>query len=59
LRFTTGHQPVAHHDKTEKPLARDYAPQQLSASPISMPSVTENTTRNFDPAVYREKGERE
>jgi len=20
-----------------------------------MPSVTENTTRNFDPAVYREK----
>jgi hypothetical protein len=52
----TGHQPVSHHDKTEKPLARDYPPQQLPASPIGMPSVTENTTRNFDPAVYRDKG---
>lgn len=59
LRLTTGHQPVPHLDKTEKTLARDYAPQQLPASPISMPSVTENTTRNFDPAVYREKGARE
>jgi len=59
LRMTTGHQPVAHHDKTEKPLARDYAPQQLPASPISMPSVTENTTRNFDPARYREKDARD
>lgn len=55
----TGYQPVPHLDKTEKTLARDYAPQQLPASPISMPSVTENTTRNFDPAVYREKGARE
>lgn len=55
----TGYQPARHHDKTERPLARDYAPQQLPASPIGMPSVTENTTRNFDPAVYREKGARE
>jgi RsiW-degrading membrane proteinase PrsW (M82 family) len=55
----TGYQPAAHHEKTEKTLARDYAPQQLPASPLSMPSVTENTTRNFDPAVYREKGARE
>ena len=55
----TGYQPAAHLDKTEKTLARDYAPQQLPASPISMPSVTENTTRNFDPALYREKGARE
>ncbi len=55
----SGDQTAPHHDKTERPLARDYAPQQLPASPISMPSVTENTTRDFDPAVYREKGARE
>lgn len=59
LRLTTGYQPAAHHDKAERPLVRDYAPQQLPAPPISMPSVTENTTRNFDPAVYTEKGARE
>lgn len=59
LRLTTGYQPGAHHDKAERQLARDYAPQQLPASPIAMPSVTENTTRNFDPSVYREKGARE
>ena len=59
LRMTTGHQPAAHHEKAERPLARDYIPQQLPASPISMPSVTENTTRNFDPAVYRDKEPRE
>jgi hypothetical protein len=55
----TGYQPRAHHDKADRPLARDYAPQQLPALPIAMPSVTENTTRNFDPAVYREKSARE
>jgi len=59
LRLTTGYQPAAHHDRTEKQLARDYTPQQLAASQMSIPSVTENTTRNFDPAVYREKGARE
>ncbi|MEK6408404.1 MAG: zinc ribbon domain-containing protein [Acidobacteriota bacterium] len=59
LRLTTSSQPLARREKTEKPGARDYAPQQLPASPISMPSVTENTTRNFDPAVYGEKGARE
>jgi hypothetical protein len=59
LRLTTGYQSGAHHNKTEKPPALDYTPQQLAAPPISMPSVTENTTRNFDPAVYREKGVRE
>ena len=41
--------------KPEAPLVRDYPPQ-LQASP---PSVTENTTRNFDPSLYREKGGRE
>ena len=52
----TGHQPAAHQDRSERRPARDYAPQQLTGPPIGMPSVTENTTRNFDPAVYREKG---
>lgn len=59
LRITTGYQPVTLPYTTEKALARDYAPQQLPASPISMPSVTENTTRNFDPTVYRDKDARE
>jgi hypothetical protein len=55
FRFT-GYQRAGHHpDQMEKPLARDYSPQQLAPSSISMPSVTENTTRNFDPARYREK----
>lgn len=58
LRFS-GHQPAPHYDKSERPLVRDYVPQQLPASPSSMPSVTENTTRNFDPAVYRDRDARE
>jgi hypothetical protein len=41
----------------ERPLQRDFTPQQLPPPPISMPSVTENTTRNFDPARYRERSE--
>jgi len=58
LRFS-GHQPVPRRDKSERPVVRDYVPQQLPASPTSMPSVTENTTRNFDPAVYRDRDARE
>jgi hypothetical protein len=34
-------------------------PPQIQAPPISMPSVTEHTTRNFDPVYSREQGERE
>lgn len=59
LRLTTGSQPLAQREETEKPGVRDYHVPQLSAPPSSMPSVTENTTRNFDPAVYGEKGARE
>jgi hypothetical protein len=54
-----GYEPVPSQDKPAKLQVRDYPPQQLPASPISMPSVTENTTRNFDPAVYREKDARD
>ena len=55
LRLTTGYQPGFQQEKTERPFARDYAPQQLPPSSTGMPSVTENTTRNFDPAVYRDR----
>jgi hypothetical protein len=59
LRLTVGNQPVVNQDKADRTVSRDYAPQHLPPSSINMPSVTENTTRNFDPAVYREKGARE
>jgi len=56
LRLTTNFNEAAHRQaKIEAPLVREYIPQ-LPASPAS---VTENTTRNFDPSVYREKGARE
>lgn len=55
LRLTTGYRPSAHHEK-EKPVVREYVAQQLPPPPISASSVTENTTRNFDPSLYREKG---
>ena len=55
LLSLSGYQTVRTQDKSEKKQVRDHAPSQLPPSPINMPSVTENTTRNFDPAVYREK----
>lgn len=56
LRLTTNFSEATRRQaKPEIPLVRDYIPQ-LPASPGS---VTENTTRNFDPSVYREKGARE
>ena len=60
LRLTTPFQGAANRlAQSEKQVARDYNAPQLSAPPISMPSVTENTTRNFDPSPYREKDARE
>ncbi|HZM86656.1 MAG TPA: hypothetical protein VFF31_08870 [Blastocatellia bacterium] len=55
LRLTTGFQPGFQQEKLERPLPREYTPQQLPPSSSSIPSVTENTTRNFDPAVYRNR----
>jgi hypothetical protein len=55
LRLTTGYRPHAHHEK-EQPVMREYIAQQLPPSPLSSSSVTENTTRNFDPSLYRDKG---
>src|SRR5258708_2484451 len=57
LRLTTGHQPVASPGPNLVP--REYSVPQLPAPQIGIPSVTENTTRNFDPSRYRDKGERE
>lgn len=57
LRVSTAHRPPA-PQKTERPVFREHVASQLPPPPISMPSVTENTTRNFDPA-YREKRNRE
>lgn len=56
LRLTAPIKEAAHYQaRPEMPLIREYIPQ-LPSSPAS---VTENTTRNFDPSVYRDKGERE
>jgi hypothetical protein len=53
LRLTKPELPIApQRSRPEMPISRDYAPQ-LPAPPGS---VTENTTRNFDPSIYGEKG---
>lgn len=53
----TGYSPPARSEQPT-PLAADYDHPQLSAAPISRGSVTENTTRNFDPA-YGNRGARD
>ena len=56
LRLTAPFKETSRYQaKPEAQLIREY-PSQLPASPAS---VTENTTRNFDPSIYREKGGRE
>ena len=44
--------------KTDVIKERDTKPQ-LAAPPTAVPSVTEHTTRNFEPALNREQGARE
>ena len=39
----------------KRPAVADYKPAEISASAPVMPSVTEQTTRNFDPALYQER----
>src|SRR5262245_54997380 len=46
-------------NKTIEQLPREYRAPQLQRGPVVMPSVTENTTRNFDPVSYREGGSQE
>ena len=59
LRLTTGHPAVASPEKSANLVPREYSVPQLPAPPVGIPSVTENTTRNFDPSAYRDKGARE
>lgn len=49
----------SHVNKGTRSVSGSSTQPQLSAPSVSVPSVTENTTRNFDPPVYREKGVRE
>jgi hypothetical protein len=58
LRLWAGGQSVARSDAA-KPILRDYSAPQLPATPPIVSSVTENTTRNFEPRAYRERGGRE
>lgn len=59
LRLTTGHQPPGSPEKPANLVPREYSVPQLPAPPVGMQSVTENTTRNFDPSRYRERGDHE
>jgi len=55
----SGYQPLPTQDKGIRPIARDYTNPQLNSPPMGIGSVTENTTRNFDPAIYRDRDARE
>lgn len=59
LQLITGHRPAAPRDKSPMPITRDYRTPKLPAPPVSMPSVTENTTRNFEPSPYGDKSQHE
>ena len=48
------HRRLSQVEKEPRPTGRSSQPQ-LQARPISVPSVTENTTRNFDPARLRDR----
>ena len=48
------HRRLSQVEKEARPTGRSSQPQ-LQAPPISVPSVTENTTRNFDPARLRDR----
>src|SRR5262245_11214563 len=58
LRLTPGYRSSRTPD-TGRTVLRDYNAPQLAPPPSTMSSVTENTTRNFDPSAYRERGRRE
>jgi hypothetical protein len=40
--------------KKNRTVTGDYRPAQIHPAPGVIPSVTEQTTRNFDPALYRD-----
>lgn len=55
----TGNEPSTGAAKQPKPVLRDYPVPQLPGPPQAITSVTENTTRNFDPSLYRDSGTHE
>jgi hypothetical protein len=56
LRLTGSHHPEDDlRKRTDKAAIRDSRAALLQPDPSAVPSVTENTTRNFEPA-HREKG---
>jgi hypothetical protein len=65
IRLMNLPQEQKHPEKSKQPVAHEYRPSavsvppQISAPPISMPSVTEHTTRNFDPIPSMEQKARE
>jgi len=52
LRMIKLHQQTSGSASSPKPSTSDFAPPQIAAPPQSIGSVTENTTRSFEPRVY-------
>jgi hypothetical protein len=44
----------SHHERKQQTTG-EHKPIQLPSPPSGIPSVTEQTTRNFDPALYRDR----
>jgi hypothetical protein len=44
----------SHHGRKPQ-ITGEHRPVQLPSPPSGIPSVTEQTTRNFDPALYRDR----
>ena len=59
LRLTGVHQPATRVESLPNPALHERIAPQLPAQPIAVASVTENTTRNFEPGRYRDKREHE
>jgi hypothetical protein len=59
LRLTGAHPQPTNIESTSKPIMREHLAPQLPAAPIAMPSVTEHTTRNFEPSSRMERSTRE
>jgi hypothetical protein len=43
--------------QANRPVAGEYLPVQFNTAPVCLPSVTEHTTRNFEPVLRRRRDE--
>jgi hypothetical protein len=59
LRMTGAHTAATRNEIVPGLVVREHIAPQLQAPPISVPSVTENTTRNFEPSRFRDRAEHE